>query len=96
MYQLDIADVGEIIFCNFFSLQSIKSFKYKRFIQLVWKTTHGEWPDLLLNEFGADYTKEGGRGLVGDGLGQQGLPGPGGTVQYHALDRLGSTFHKKN
>ena len=33
----------EIIFYNFFSFQSVKSFQYKRFIQIVWYL----WPDKI-------------------------------------------------
>ena len=41
--------------------------------------------NLLLDELWADDSEEGGAGLIGHGLRQQGLPRPRGAVQDNAL-----------
>lgn len=51
---------------------------------------HELWPitEVLLNQLASDDAQEGGRGLVGDGLGEERLAGARGPVQNDALGRL--------
>lgn len=48
----------------------------------------GTVTEVLLDKLTSDYTQEGGRSLVGDCLGEQGLSGTGSTVENDTLGRL--------